>query len=102
MGCSASGCQVSEDQDILESIEGHAMLTVVLQRPVSKPGAIAPILSVRIGTKSFQAFLLQLSFFTQKGQQESSRQCLHMYLQISNVDNQQREKSLYKTASTSR
>lgn len=101
-GLAAAGCRVSQGQDILEIIEGHATLAVVLQRSVSKPGAIAPILSVRIGTKSFQAFLLQLSFFTQEGQQESIRQCLHTYLQISNVDNQQREGSLCKTASTSR
>lgn len=62
----SSGCWVSQDQVILESIEDHAMLTVVLQRYVTKPGAIAHILSVRRGTKSVQAFLLQLSFFTQE------------------------------------
>lgn len=63
----ASGCLVSQDQVILEHTEDHAMVTVVLQRSVSKPGAIAHILSVRRGTKSAQAFLLQLSFFTQEG-----------------------------------
>jgi len=74
MLCPASGCRVSQDQDISESIEDHAVLTVVLQTSVSKPGAIAPILSLTRGTKSFQAFLLQLSLFTREGPQESSRQ----------------------------
>lgn len=56
-------------QDILESTEGHAGLHQ------SRPGVIAPILSVRTETKSFQVFLLRLSCFSHKGQQKSRSQC---------------------------